>query len=117
MLYSPVAATQVRHADQNVFSAIVGEARRFSQRGLGLVGLGSGTVALAATLLGMRSWLLPAAAFALWLFSGCALFFRTKAASRLVSVCAFVLILSGGIVVLAVFVDLYLRALGPAWIL
>src|SRR2546423_12080437 len=112
---SPVTGLSARHADENVFSALEVEARRFSPRSLGMVGLGSGTIALAATLLGVRSWILPASGFAIWLFSGCALFFRTRPASRLVSLSALFLVLSASAVALAVLVALYVPPPGPAW--
>jgi hypothetical protein len=113
--YSQVRFKPLRHADENVFSVLAEEARRFSPRSLAAVGLGSGALAFGAALIGIRSWIVPGAAFVLWLFSGCGLFFRTKPTSRLVSISVFFLVLSGTLVALAVLVGLYLLALGPSW--
>ncbi len=115
--YSQATTKPLRHPDENVFSVLAAEARGFAPRRLAAVGGGSGAIALAAALLGVRSWIVPAAAFALWLFSGCALFFRARPTSRLVSIAALFLLMSGIVVALAVIVGLYLLALGPSWVL
>jgi len=115
--YSQITIKPLRHPDENVFSSLAEEARRYSPGSLAAVGLGSGALALGAALIGIRSWIVPGAAFVLWIFSGCALFFRTKPTSRLVSISALFLLLSGTLVALAVLVGLYLLALGPSWVL
>ncbi len=115
MEHSHVGSTPFRHPDEEVFSFLAEEASRFSPRSLGALGLGAGALAFGAALLGVRSWIVFGAAFVLWLFSGCCLFFRTERASRLVSISVSFLVLSGTLIALAVLVALYLLALGPSW--
>lgn len=116
MEYSRAGHEQLRHSDQNLISFLAEEARRFSPEALAAVGLASGALAFAAALVGIRSWMLPGSALALWLFSGCGLFFRTEPTSRAVSVAAFLLVVSGVLVAVGVLVGLYLVALGPSWV-
>jgi hypothetical protein len=91
--------------------------RSLSPRALGAAGLLSGFIALAAVVLGFPSWMLLGTTLVVWVLSGWALFFQPDPRAPLVSALGAFLVLSAVAMALAVLGGLYLRALGPSWIL
>ena len=91
--------------------------RSLSPEALGVAGLASGVLALGAVILGFPSWMLLGATLVVWALSGWALFFQPNPRPRLVSALGAFLVLSAALTAFAVLAGLYLRALGPSWIL
>lgn len=89
----------------------------FSPRALGTIGLVSGLIALGAVILGFPSWMLLGTTLVVWVLSGWALFFQPNPRPPLVSALGAFLVLTAGAAAFAVLAGLYMRVLGPSWIL
>jgi hypothetical protein len=97
---------------------VLGERLRgVSPEALGAAGLASGVIALGAVILGFSSWMLLGTTLVVWVLCGWALFFQPNPRPWLVSALGAFLVLSAAVTALAVLAGLYLRALGPSWIL
>lgn len=88
-----------------------------SPRTLGTIALTVGLVALAAVAAGSSSWILLAAALAVWSLCGWAIYFRRGPQDPITATLGFVLLLSAAVAALIALSGLYLGALGPSWIL
>ncbi|HWL40444.1 MAG TPA: hypothetical protein VNO75_09415 [Gemmatimonadaceae bacterium] len=88
-----------------------------SQRGAAVTALVAGATALGASLAGATSWSLLAACYVAWCYSGWALYFAGRVQSGALRVLEYVFVVSGLIAALTLAAHLYMRALGPSWIL
>jgi hypothetical protein len=88
-----------------------------SPQSLGAIALAAGVAALTAAIAGSASWILLAAALAVWSICGWALYFRSRPSRQVVATLGTVLLLSAAIAALVALSGLYLLALGPSWIL
>ncbi len=91
--------------------------RSVSPRVLGGIGLASGVIAFTAVTLGFPSWILLGASLVVWALTGWGLFFQPNPRRPLLSALGALLVLSAVAAAFIVLSGLYMRALGPSWIL
>jgi len=84
---------------------------------LGTLGLVSGVIALTSVVVESASWMKLGAALVIWILSGWAIYFGGRPRQSPMARLGALLLISAAAAALAVLSGVYLRVLGPSWIL